>query len=106
VIEWAARSGTDPTYSVGREVRDGSWLRENAEIEFVSAGVGCLNKTMEKTILRSFRERAFSRSQGQKLTGSNDRFWREADIQQKTAVVDRLASCAFGSSKWLPITIV
>jgi len=24
----------------------------------------------------------------------------------KTAVVDRSASCAFGSSKWLPITIV
>jgi hypothetical protein len=63
-------------------VRFGSWLRENSEIEFVngtfvsssinlknkSAGVGCLNKTMEKTILRSFRERAFSRSQGQTRT--------------------------------------
>jgi hypothetical protein len=59
-------------------VRDGSWLRENAEIEFADgnfvsssinlknkrAGDGCRNKTIEKTILRAFRPRTFSRSQG------------------------------------------
>jgi hypothetical protein len=60
----------------------GSWLRENAEIEFAngnfvstsinlknkSAGDDCRDKTIEKTILRAFRARTFSRSQGQKLT--------------------------------------
>jgi hypothetical protein len=54
------------------------WLRENAEIEvangtFVStsinlknktAGDGCRDKAIEKTILRAFRARTFSRSQG------------------------------------------
>jgi hypothetical protein len=54
------------------------WLRENAEIEFAnenfvstsfnlknkSAGDGCRDKTIEKTILRAFRARTFSRSQG------------------------------------------
>jgi len=58
----------------------GSWLRENAEIEFAngnfvstsinlknkSAGDGCRDKTIEKTILRAFRARTFSRSQGPK----------------------------------------
>jgi hypothetical protein len=58
----------------------GSWLRENAGIEFAngnfvstsinlknkSAGDGCRDKTIEKTILRAFRARTFSRSQGQK----------------------------------------
>ena len=29
-IEWPARSGTDPTYSVGREVRDGSCVTSTA----------------------------------------------------------------------------
>jgi hypothetical protein len=57
---------------------DGSWPRENAEIEFAngnfvstsvnlknkSAGDGCRDKTIEKTILRAFRARTFSRSQG------------------------------------------
>jgi hypothetical protein len=57
----------------------GSWLRENSEIEFTngnfvstsinlknkSAGDGCQDKTIEKTILRAFRARTFSRSQGQ-----------------------------------------
>src|SRR5467141_335804 len=57
----------------------GSWLRENSEIEFAngnfvstsfnlknkSAGDGCRDKTIEKTILRAFRARTFSRSQGQ-----------------------------------------
>jgi hypothetical protein len=61
------------------EVRFGSWLRENSEIEFAngkfvstsidlknkSAGDGCQDKTIEKTILRAFRARTFSRSQGQ-----------------------------------------
>ena len=62
----------------------GSWLRENAEIEFAngnfvstsfdlknkSAGDGCRDKTIEKTILRAFRARTFSRSQGQKRTSA------------------------------------
>jgi hypothetical protein len=52
--------------------------RENFEIEFAngnivwtsidlknkSAGDGCRDKTIEKTILRAFRPRTFSRSQG------------------------------------------
>jgi hypothetical protein len=60
-------------------VRFGSWLRENSEIEFAnanfvstsidlknkSASDGCRDKTIEKTILRAFRARTFSRSQGQ-----------------------------------------
>src|SRR5258705_13529178 len=63
-----------------RDVRLGSWLRENSEIEFAngnfvstsiilknkSAGDGCRDKTIEKTILRTFRARTFSRSLGQK----------------------------------------
>src|ERR1700694_2006065 len=58
----------------------GSWPRENAEIEFAnrnfvstsinlknkSAGDGRWDKTIEKTILRTFRARTFSRSQGQR----------------------------------------
>jgi hypothetical protein len=64
------------------EVCFGSWPRENAEIEFAngnfvstsinlknkSAGDGCRDKTIEKTILRAFRARTFSRSQGQEAT--------------------------------------
>src|SRR5258705_806125 len=64
------------------DVRDGSWLRENSEIEFAnrnfvstsinlknkSAGDGCREKTIEKTILRTFRAQTFSRSQGRKRT--------------------------------------
>ena len=60
------------------DVRSGSWLRENAEIEFAngnfvstsinlknkSAGDGRWDKTIEKTFLRAFRARTFSRSQG------------------------------------------
>src|SRR5258706_14957244 len=60
----------------------GSWLRENSEIEFAnrnfvstsinlknkSAGDGCREKTIEKTILRTFRARTFSRSQGHQRT--------------------------------------
>jgi hypothetical protein len=63
---------------VGRDVRCGSWLRENAEIEFAngnfvsasinlknkSAGDSCRDKIIEKTILRAFRARTFSRSHG------------------------------------------
>jgi hypothetical protein len=64
------------------DVRYGSWLRENSEIEFANGnfvstsihlknkntGDGCRNKTIEKAILRAFRARTFSRSLGQKLT--------------------------------------
>jgi hypothetical protein len=67
-----------------RNVRNGSWLRENVEIEFAngifvstsinlknkSAGDGCRGKTIEKTILRAFRASTFSRSQGQKRKSS------------------------------------
>jgi hypothetical protein len=63
------------------DVAFGSWVRENSEIEFAngnfvstsinlknkSAGDGCRNKTIEKTILRTFRVLTFSRSQGQTL---------------------------------------
>jgi hypothetical protein len=68
----------------GTNVRLGSWPRENAEIEFAngnfvstsinlknkSAGDGCRDKTIEKTILRAFRARTFSRSQGQNRKSS------------------------------------
>ena len=61
------------------DVSKGSWLRENADIEFAngnfvstsinlknkSAGDGRWDKTIEKTFLRAFRARAFSRRQGQ-----------------------------------------
>src|SRR5882762_9913856 len=64
------------------DVRSGSWLRENAEIEFAngnfvstsinlknkSAGDGRWDKTIEKTFLRAFRARTFSRSQGHQRT--------------------------------------
>ena len=67
-----------------RDVRDGSWLRENSEIEFAngnfvstsiilknnSAGDGSRDKILEKTILRTFCARTFSRSLGQKLKSS------------------------------------
>jgi hypothetical protein len=60
-------------------VRSGSWLRENSEIEFAngnfvstsiilknnSAGDGSRDKILEKTILRTFCARTFSRSLGQ-----------------------------------------
>jgi len=60
------------------DVSKGSWLRENADIEFAngnfvwtsinlknkSAGDGRWDKTIEKTFLRAFRARTFSRSQG------------------------------------------
>jgi hypothetical protein len=63
---------------VAADVRLGSWLRENPEIEFAqgnfvsssinlknkSAGDGCQDNTIEKTILRAFRADTFSRSQG------------------------------------------
>jgi hypothetical protein len=72
-------------YSIN--VRLGSWPRENAEIEFAngnfvstsvnlknkSAGDGCRDKTIEKTILRAFRARTFSRSQGQQQTSPDHR---------------------------------
>jgi hypothetical protein len=61
------------------DVGFGSWLRENSEIEFAngnfvltsiilknkSAGDSCRDKTIEKTIPRTFRARTFSRSLGQ-----------------------------------------
>jgi hypothetical protein len=37
-------------------------------------GVGCLDKTIEKTILRSFRDRTFSRSQGHSRRFGDVRF--------------------------------
>jgi hypothetical protein len=60
------------------DFRDGSRPCENSEIEFAngnfvstsiilknkSAGDGCPDKTIEKTILRTFRARTFSRSLG------------------------------------------
>ena len=63
----------------------GSWLRGNSETEFAnrkfvptsinlkneSAGDGRGDKTIEKTILRTFRARTFSRSQGQNRKNSN-----------------------------------
>src|SRR5882762_3015060 len=74
--------------ATGRDVRCGSWLRENSEIEFANgsfvsasidlknktAGDGDRDKTIEKTILRAFRARTFSRSQGQK------RKWRRFQV--------------------------
>src|ERR1700687_1161760 len=65
------------------DVGFGSWPRENSEVEFAngnfvstsvnlkneSTGHGCRDKTIEKTILRTFRARTFSRSQGQSLPG-------------------------------------
>src|ERR1700686_4768970 len=64
--------------------RSWSWLRENSEIDFAnrnfvltsinlknkSAGDGCRDKTIEKTILRTFRARTFSRSLGQNRKSS------------------------------------
>src|ERR1700674_4191895 len=64
--------------AASRDVRYGSWLHENSEIDFAnrnfvltsinlknkSAGDGCRDKTIEKTILRTFRARTFSRSLG------------------------------------------
>jgi hypothetical protein len=71
------------------DVGSGSWLRENSEIEFAnrnfvstsinlenkSAGDGCREKTIEKTILRTFRAQTFSRSQGQSRPCRDDRYW-------------------------------
>src|ERR1700722_19005896 len=70
--------------SANWQMSAGSWLRGNSETEFAnrkfvptsinlkneSAGDGCGNKTIEKTILRTFRARTFSRSQGQKAKNS------------------------------------
>src|SRR5260370_31801843 len=66
------------------DVRHGSWLRENSEIELTngnflstsinlenkSAGDGCRDKTIKKTILRALRARTFSRGLGQKQKSS------------------------------------
>jgi hypothetical protein len=66
------------------DVRSGSWLRENAEVEFAngnflstsinlknrSAGDGRREKAIEKTILHALRARTFSRSQGQSRKSS------------------------------------
>jgi hypothetical protein len=80
-------SVVDRTSSSPKEidVAYGSWLRENAEIEFAngnfvstsinlknrSAGDGCRDKTIEKTILRAFGARTFSRSQDQNRNNSD-----------------------------------
>jgi hypothetical protein len=82
---------------LGLDFRYGSWPRENAEIEFAngnfvstsvnlknkSAGDGCRDKTIEKTILRAFRARTFSRSQGQTQTSGRIRA-RSVLPQQQT----------------------
>src|ERR1700682_1844592 len=87
------------TRSDEREVRIGSWLRENVEIEFAngnfvstsinlknkSAGEGCRDKTIEKTILRAFRARTFSRSQGHS---------RQIDSGPLTSVCHDKQSCS------------
>src|SRR5260370_37322180 len=78
----ALTGGTNAASQMRRAAQDryGSWLRENSETEFAnrnfvspsinlknkSAGDGCREKTIEKTILRTFRAQTFSRSQGQK----------------------------------------
>jgi hypothetical protein len=76
----ARRRNCKPPFSA-EHVRNGSWLCENSEIDFAnrnfvltsinlknkSAGDGCRDKTIEKTILRTFRARTFSRSLGQSL---------------------------------------
>jgi hypothetical protein len=66
------------------DFRDGSWLGENSEIEFTngkfvstsinlknkSAGDDCRDKTKGETILRAFRARTLSPSQGQSPTST------------------------------------
>jgi hypothetical protein len=89
-------------------VRSGSWLRENVEIEFAngnfvstsinlknkSAGEGCRDKTIEKTILRAFRARTFSRSQGHFQTwarvGALSALPRRADIGSRAGYVRKV----------------
>jgi hypothetical protein len=75
-------------------VCSGSWLRENSEIEFANGNFvspsinlknksvvdSCRDKTIEKTILRAFRARTFSRSQGQSRPCRDDRYWRKAAV--------------------------
>jgi hypothetical protein len=70
----------EPFTANGQDDCYGSWLRGNSETEFAnrkfvptsinlkneSAGDGRGDKTIEKTILRTFRARTFSRSQGHK----------------------------------------
>jgi hypothetical protein len=82
-------------------VRVGSWLRGNSETEFAnrkfvptsinlkneSAGDGRGDKTIEKTILRTFRARTFSRSQGQSRPCWDVRFWRILLQKSKVASV-------------------
>jgi hypothetical protein len=77
-----------------RKGRFGSWLRDNSEIEFANgnfvstsiilknkcAGDGCRDKTIEKTILRTFRARTFSLSLGQNRNNSE-----RALVQLETA---------------------
>src|SRR6266853_341170 len=74
--------------------RFGSWLRENSEIEFTngnflstsinlenkSAGDGCRDKTIKKTILRALRARTFSRG-----LGRNRKYSPRADVFRFTA---------------------
>jgi len=81
------------------DFRYGSWLRENSEIEFAngnfvsssinlknkSAGDGCRDKTIEKTNLRGFRARTFSRSQGQELTGRSTALLPDGQFFRRSA---------------------
>src|SRR3984957_5394943 len=75
----SGETGLRPLVGRMADVRCGSWLRGKSETEFAnrkfvptsinlkneSAGDGRGDKTIEKTILRTFRARTFSRSQGQ-----------------------------------------
>jgi hypothetical protein len=88
-----------------RHVRLGSRLRENSEIEFANgsfvstsidlknknAGDGYRDKTIEKTILRAFRARTFSRSQGHFRTsaGCVARFTLRARTVENYAISER-----------------
>ena len=85
-------------------VGSGSWLRGNSETEFAnrkfvptsinlkneSAGDGRGDKTIEKTILRTFRARTFSRSQGH--------LQLSADVMPCPLLPCRLNTCALGDT--------
>jgi hypothetical protein len=53
---------------------NGKFVSTSINLKNKSAGDGCQDKTIEKTILRAFRVRMFPHSQGQKETfgGAND----------------------------------
>jgi hypothetical protein len=49
---------------------NGNFVSTSINLKNKSAGDGCRDKTIEKTILRAFRARTFSRSQGQNRKSS------------------------------------